>query len=405
MIYFVVIAMLIVLSYVYDYRRKEKMRMFWYLFMFVLMVCIGGLRYRLGVDSIMYEMHYEDAPKLWEMFGKKVLESRYGPMFLFFQAFPRSISDDFTLMQFWTTFWICAAVFWFFHKNSRNIFFCLLLFSFFCYFLFIMEQIRQSLAMAMFLLAWKPYRENKWIVYYLLMAVAVMFHLSAAVLLFIPLAKVPGIRQGFVFGRRTIIILAVVFVGGVLVSMYFFKYIQLLNMLTGVTERADAYKHSLFGTQMLNPMGMVRRFITLMAYPLFALYLIKRRMAGYNKEQKKEATCLTAIVLIYCYFCVMSFSMELILRVLNYFYLFAFVAMGDVVYEKFKLGRYLVKVRFAGWALLLLPLFFLQGQSYFIGSDSNNFKLYMNYYPYYSRLDPKMDPMRESYFRYINNKF
>ncbi len=58
MIYISVILSLLLLIYIFDYKKVRKNKQLWYYLMLAVFVAIAGFRYRLGMDTVTYEYEF-----------------------------------------------------------------------------------------------------------------------------------------------------------------------------------------------------------------------------------------------------------------------------------------------------------------------------------------------------------
>lgn len=404
MIYFITFALLLILTYKYDYRQETSKRLVWVVVIWLLFMLTAGMRYRIGTDSIRYEAYFNQIPGLTEIGARHFNDAayaRFAPGYILLNSVVKTFSEDFTAFQFVHSIIVCSVVVFFFYRNARNLFFALLIFYVFQYLNLTTEVLRESLAVSVFLLAWPFFRDSKWIKWYLMSILALFFHVSAIMMLFIPLICVPGIRQLFVFGKRTIPICILFVILAVAINKMFFQYIQLLELADNVSERASTYSQSKYGTSSLNFVGLTVKVILNMAYPLFAMFFI-------NKIHKADLpysySKMQMLSLLGIYIVIFSLFIQIMGRFNNYLIFFTIIIVSDFAYNLIPVLGRRVQFKFVYWMLFFTPL--IGGQiysSYFAGgSKGGTHRVYMAYYPYASRLDMNKDQAREKFFRYLH---
>ncbi len=399
MIYLAIFIGLLILIYYYDWGGHYKERLFWFVLTLVIMICVTGLRYRIGTDSIRYENEYKEYPTLGELKAEHFKSTRYAPLYILFNSLCRTITPEFMLVQFMVSIFINSVVFWFLYKNTRHIFFGAFLYYIFLYLNLNTEVLREAMAVGMFLLSWPFFQKGRWWAYYPIIAVACLFHVSAFVLLLLPVVTIPGIRYFFTFGKRTWIICIVLLGLTFAVKAYFFDFIQVIALTENMAERAEVYSKKDIGGAIFNFFGFISQFIRVIIYPLIAMLFIQRaRKAAHERiNDKKEMVSLVSV-----YFGIMTIGIAILLRYNNYFLPFSFIVISNWAFSNLHFHKKTYRLKLFYWSLIFLPLVSVQIYSAYFANfnSSGTLKAYMVYYPYYHRLDPQEDPDRESLIRY-----
>lgn len=402
MIYFIVLFLILMCVWAYDYRRHEMGSSFFYWFLYFLLVVIAGLRYRIGIDSIVYESIYEDVPTLAELGKFQFDKIRYEPGFMVFASLPRSISSDFTLLQIFQAIVVNLVVFLFIKANTRNKFFCLLLYYIVLYLNLTTQVMREALSLCCFLLAWPYFRDGKWLKYYLLMLFATFLHTSALLTLIFPIFTIPGIRNGFKLGWQVLIIGVVVLGIGFVIQQNFYNFFMMISVSGRMADRVMEYSTDADAGQVLNILGSLDLCIRNILFPVLAIYFLGKKVRREGDIHKiKEFEKLQVLVITSVYLTLMTIPMFIFGRYYNYLGLFNFIAISRWVFSYLNIGRKVYRLRPAYWFLVLLPFFFFQFKSY-MGpiNKSGSLRTYMIYYPYNSRIDMERDPNREALYKY-----
>ena len=274
--FYIILLMFVALGYCYDYKKITLMRGFWLVIMWLAVVCIAAFRYRLGVDSVMYEHEYPEMPTLSQLGDYKFGDSRYQFLYIVFTSIARTISSDFTCFQIMHALYVNTIIFWFFNKYTRHTFTGLSLYFLMLYVPFNMEVLRESLAICTFLLAWPMFKQGKWLWYYVICFVAYGFHLSALLTLILPIFWIPWLRHFFVLGKRTILICALLFAIGFTIQSQFFDILNALSFSDNFADRTQAYKNDELGGAALNLNGVIGYLFRFALYPLLAIYSLKK---------------------------------------------------------------------------------------------------------------------------------
>ena len=420
MIYIIIFFLMLMCIYAFDVRRHKTFYSFSYWGFFVILVLIAGLRYRIGTDSIVYEREYESFPALWEVFKYKFNNTRFEPGFIVFASITRGISKDFTLFQFFHAIVVNFVVFWFVLKNCNHRFLCLLFYFIALYLNLNTQVLRESLAVCCFLLSWPFFRDNKWILYYLMIALAFCFHTSAIILFILPLFCLPVIKQFFIFGKRTILIGLILLILGIYIQTQFSEIFSVMAFSERMMDRVNTYANTEFSTGRFNVLGAFVTITLNFIYPAFALYFDQKRknlnIAREEKDEKKSKRKLRfllkdkqnfsrfeMIVITGMFLSLFSIPMFIFGRYFNYFGLFLMVAIANWTFSVLDIGKKKIRLKPSYWAIILFPFFFVNLYSYNAPANrSGTLKTYQIYYPYNTRLDPKMDTQREAIYRYWN---
>lgn len=200
MLIYIFVVVLLLFGFVqYDLRNQTLGKNAYYFFIFLTLVLMLGLRYRVGGDSLAYEEYYPSMPTFREIF-------RYGlysdnsmmtnqPLWIILIAFCKSIGKEYYIFQLVHAFIINTMLFVYLKKYSAKPFSVLLfLFITHFYFYFTVEIQREVLAIGVFLFNIKNLQNKKWIKFYLLAAVSFLFHISSLFIFFLPLLRIINLK-------------------------------------------------------------------------------------------------------------------------------------------------------------------------------------------------------------------
>lgn len=387
----------------YDYRQQTRVKLFVWIVLMVILICIAGFRYKMGTDSIKYENYYHWQHTLSQFRAYDFKDTRFAPLYVIVTTICRSITYDFMLVQFVVAIMVNCSIFYFFWKNSKHIFFAALLYYITMYTTFNMEVLREALAVSVFLWAWPCFKKGKWLKYYLYCLVAFLFHISALVMFLLPVFYLPWLRWFFTFGARTWIICIGVLTLSFVMQLFFFDFIQMLAITENIAERAQVYSKTELSGATLNLLGVVTQLIKYMVYPLLALYFINKNF-GHNRQEKQEFQPQEFMTLMAIYVALLAVGITIFLRYRNYFHIFAILTMSDWIFTTIRFGGKSVRLKLVYWVLLFAPLIGLQITYYWSDfNKSGSIKNYMMYYPYSNRFDEKIDPQRQRAISYSRN--
>lgn len=402
MIYLAVFILLIIFTYRYDYCCKTKWKAASFFAVLLLFILIAGLRYRIGTDSVRYETYFEKINPVFSLSESDFQNTRYAPLYIFLTSLVKTFTSDFMIFQFLHAGIVVGVVGWFIRKNTEKVFFALLLFFIFLYLTLLTEVLRESLAVCVFLLSWRYYCRRNWLVWYGMSVIAILFHTSAVMMLVLPVCCVPGFRNIFVFGLRTIPVCVVLILVVYAIQRMFFQYIQLLAISENISERAEVYsKTDLAGTT-VNMVGVLGQIVRYIAYPVIALYFLKKDNNFKSPNPGVKFSDIEMMVMVSIFISIVSIMITIFSRYQNYFFIFAILLISDFAFSKISVGVRKVRLNFLYWMLLFTPLIGLQiyGGYFSNANKSGTLKTYMAYYPYHSRIDMNRDANREKLLRY-----
>jgi len=406
MIFLFIIVALCLLSFVYDYRKIEKGKLFWWIFVTLLMICAAGFRYKMGYDSLMYEDHYKWQHALSQLNADDFKNTRFAPFFILLFSLCKSITDDFMIVQFVEATIVNCVFCRFIWKNSRHVFMAGLLYFFFLYFMLNMQVLREAIAASCFLLAWPYLRDRKWLKYYLMCVVAFLFHISAIALFFVPLCFVPGLRWFFTFGRRTLIIIPLVLAFSFVVNYFLFDFVKAIAVTEAMVERATTYSHDELGGNIMNINGIISLVFKYCLYPVAALYFLKRNRQNCGEDDEGggvgESHAFEVMTLVAIYVSMLSVGVMIFDRYNHYFEIFALITISNWFFTGFRMQHKEVRLNYVYWNLIILPLFAAQIYSVYLNdyNKSGSLKVYQMYYPYSNQFDKELSPTNKKVIEY-----
>lgn len=399
MIYFLILALILMLIYHYDYQCHNIGRKLSYFSVLVIFILVSGLRYRIGIDSVVYEYAYKDLPNISQLFTFDYSSTRFGIGYLLLNAVARSISDEFVALQFIHALFVNAIIFYFFYRNSKHIFTSILFYYIFLYTNYNFEILRESCAIAVFLLAWPFCVKKKWFKYYLISVIAILFHPSAAITLIVPLIFLPGIRKFFQINSFTPWIIIALFGIGQIIAAKFFDWIRLMD-IASMDSYANTYENSHYAEgRNLNIIGMIAFFISTLFYPLFLGWLIKIKKIKVSIPHFK---LVIGMVLVFVYISTLKQSLYILYRFLNYFYPFLILFLSDIIFSYLDIFKQKIKFSFGVWILFFLPIITISLTQYKEDTEVAGIKKYSRYYPYETVIFKDTDPKREMLFSQVN---
>lgn len=328
MVYIIAVIVALIAAILND-KMSSKLRNSILIALCVYVILIFGFRYKVGVDTIGYMKSYNKVPTLDSFFTVKTfVVNRFEPGYLLVCSICKTITKDFWLLQLVISAIANGCIFIFLHRYCKNAFIGVFLYFIFACLYFSTEIMRESAAIGIFLLNYKNLQEKKWLNYYLFSILSVLFHYSAAIIWFFPLARL--LKSNIIF-----YIMCVVFIG---ITPLVERLNELLQ-IAAIYGRIDQYAS---GADDLNMNWRLAELLR-SAFPAIATLI------GY-RIIKKECE-FRHLILLQILFCMGAFAIPLIFsRFSNYTIMFVTAAAANLISSNsLKTG---MKVAFIAFLLL-----------------------------------------------------
>lgn len=366
-----------------------------------LLTLTAGLRYRNGIDTMMYQMFwaasadYQASSGLWD-----IVENRQMPLF----SLMRNIG-----MEYWQFQLLCAtllnvAIGLFVKRYTLRRFTAIFFYLLLAYINLNFEVMREGCAIAIFLWAYRDFEEGDWKRYYLKALLAMMIHFSAILLLLLPLLKVKRIWKLFSLNKN-FLILCVVSAFLAWSGMYLLEYLfqaggeddapPLLAALSNFIFKCRS--SGIINSPGLNWKGVIGHGVRFVAYPIFVAWqLLKRSQLSADGGVRNTETCADAvlerIVALMALLGLLSIFCNFFRRLENYLvipYIIAIVRtfpLKDICFGdcgKFARLKEKFAARMTIWWLVFIPLLALNVYGYFAPvAHTRNTRTYELYIPY-----------------------
>ncbi len=306
--YFIVLMLCIFCAY-----KKRKMasslRVFCVVSICLVMILLIGLRYRVGVDTLNYMNSYASAPKI-EMYIKHFsLSSIRDPLFHLIESICRTCTPDFWPFQLILTSISTTGIVIFINRNSTNPFIGLAIFILLQWLYFTTEILRESIAIAIFLLNYQNIKKRRFLRYYLISFLSIGFHYSAMITWVVPFCI--KLRINFYY-----ILICI----GIILSTPLLDSLNQLLAIATITDRVNQYMNQ---AEMLNFNWRLAELIRSATLPLAIIIICKLRKLKIQFQ---------GMILLQIIFCLGTFAVPVIfLRFTNYTALFITVVLSNLL--------------------------------------------------------------------------
>ena len=382
MIYLIVIFLLIILSLRYDIQGKTRNFVFWYRFVLVAFILIAGLRWRLGMDTPNYLRNFYYVYPTLGQFSFVEYGLGNDPFYVLINSIVKTLGGRFFIVQLIQASIVNVLIFKYIKRHSSYFFTCVFLYFVTFYYAFNMEIMRASISIVICLFAYDYILEKKWLKGYLLLCLALMFHLQTIVMFVLPIfffLRLNKIGFAMIFGA---------FIFAFLVNTIFGEYLTLLNAVSEEgAEKADEYLNSeKYGDQTHNLKFMAATHFPYIIYSIVSLLYLKK-YDNNNPILKLEPFLLLGII-----FLVMQLNLQIAYRYVDYFRVYFVLFFSELILSFIKRrGCRLSKgVAYARTFFIFIPLFFMIGFT--------NYRRIVRCFPYSSVIERKIDKKREQLY-------
>lgn len=354
--YIVIVIYCLIGIFLFDLSNRLRYRTSFYIGLSVLMTLIIGLRFEVGGDTLNYMGDYIWRKPLsrWEF----TFVDMFQPGYTFLCAVGKSVSNEFYVFQLIHATILNICLFVFIWKNTKYIFTSILLIFISYYLYFSTEILREILAVMVFILNYKAFQDRKWIKYYLGVALACLFHISAIFLFLLPILKFIKCNVYF------LLIFAVAFI--------FFLFTK--NILSALSSfELISSKINYYIDQ--DSHGMLADLLELFRLSVFPIIY-----CYFSKLFSKKKILFEQMILIMSLFGLGSFFNPIIFsRASNYFLIPFVVSISQYLIECYKSKKPILHQYF--FVVCFIFIFFYGGQNLM-------YRKYQRWIPYYSIYNP-----------------
>jgi len=377
MIYIVIAVFFFLNSYIFDVKGVNKNWHIAFWVEFLLLFLLAGLRYRIGTDSFIYSQMYERIPNLFNINFQDIQKLKFEPIWTIYCSFLKVLSPDFILLQLVNAFIVTFAIFKITKKYAVYPFSVILFYFAFDYLVLNFEFMRQSLAVAVFLLIGFPLlQKKKWIFYLIVVTICFNIHMTAAIAYLFPFLSILKLtpKKGFFYISFLI-----------LISLIFSSIFQQIGYFLDLSDSLMAGKLSHYSG--FSNTHNLFFYLSRWYIPIFCGFII----LVFNR--KSETTDQFENFIYVFMFCAVLSSYADILGRFKYFVgIFFLISLSNTFISLIKKN---IRERFIFMTflfILLIPTTIVELNHQYDGG----YRFYQKFYPYYSVFNPQRDKDRES---------
>ena len=367
---FYLIFIVITVYYSFRYDRIEeydqhKQHRFWLMCFYL--ICLSGFSYGLGGDKLVYMEEFEEYPNKFAEVGNYVwiqfITKGQMPLWTLVNLLSKSVFHSFYALQLMQSAIVNTAVCYIASKYTHRYFMFLLLYFFTLqYFIFNTEVMREGLGMSFVLLGMHGYMTGRKWLFYVMLPIGAMFHVSVFAALLFPFAR---FRMTW---KRFAIFCMISF------AIWLLSDIFLANLMVAVLGGMGKMveKVLFYSMQATTVFGFLRSLITFLIFPFIIMFTVVQ-----NEEDEDKRRAMEQMLSYMVFLGVLASSFAGFVRLYNYSRIFYLVLFATFLYTMFREKRHLI-VRIG----TLVGTVFLIMLQYMMTYKSTNKHFYDFYYPY-----------------------
>lgn len=394
MIYLFTIAVLCVLILVYDFANGSRNKAeLYYKLMMCWFIAISGFAYNVGSDTAAYVEEYNMA--VWSSVHSLndflEFEDARGPGWLLLEFVCRSVSSNFVFFKLIIAAFGNWAIFRFIKRHSCYPFISVLFYGLTFALHLNFNALRQFMAVGFFLVGYDFLIEKKWIKYFVFVFLAYSFHITALICFLFPLLyKVKLNKTRIVFWGGISLIVAYILLSLDMVSIFGDLIFSNVNLLSDdLVSRGEIYFADNNDSFSWSIFGIIRISFFVIIYMSILFFSLTK-----EKTQNLDNTLYLVFILFY----ILNFCVPVVFFRFLFFVQPFFICILPSAVIKFATHFGSIKRIVAISLLLLLSIDPIS--SLYHKSINTGLPLIVQYSPYYSVFNPKIDPVRSSNFGY-----
>lgn len=392
MIYIVTLILICGLVYNYDILGKEKYKISWLYILMVWLTSISAFSYCVGADTPGY-MHSYDAYTLNNFSFDEIMQDnvRIQPLWSLLLYACHIFSDDYLLFKIVQAIVLNFSVILFLKKNSKYWFVGILLYCCFLYLDYNFNIMRQSFSLACFLLGYRYYQKGNLIRYYLNAVLAIMFHVGAVIILFLPIFNI------IKYTKRTIVFILVPLL---LVTLFVLKT-SFNNIVTVIlafspADISDLGNLYLSSAKLGMREGRITFYMRILVNVTFYLSVLFYNLKYKLIDNKKDI----APFVFFLFLNVLSIFLPILARFNGYFTIIMIGILSSFIIDFPKrrikdFKKLSIVFLLSAYIIIISPI-----RSYFAFDTFVNAPRWIQYYPYYSVFNKQIDRDRARIWGY-----
>lgn len=379
MIYLLILLLLVFLTWYYDVRGFDNQwRVYAFWGVFAVFFLLSGLRYKIGVDTLMYMRYWDRYGDIWDFDwihdiqkfqGSSTHVERFRPGWILLSMLVKGFTNDFTALQLVISLLFNTALFLAIKKYSKKPFLTLLMFYIsFKFIEFEFEIMRETFSVAIFMLFGFPgYMKKRWLQYYIVAVICFLLHTSSVVMFALPLLRN---LEWSKMKYSLLVVLPGLVIG--LAGRIIFG--DLINVFLGGDDFISSYTADAFSKE--------NNTNYLIMYSVQPVLLYVMTMVGYRHIKNKAFIPLIFFAISFMFMGMLYFTAS---RLVNYIIIYVFIAVTPIMAD-------IVKRSHTVWVCVLCMLLYFAPTLYSFSKPTN----VARYYPYQWVINPQQTQLQKT---------
>ena len=388
MIYLTIFILLLALSFHYDVGGNKKGKMYWYVAVLVILVCLAGMRYRIGVDTTrgIYAFYNETYSLSQTWNSLKITEY---PLWKLLNSLVYSLGGRFYMIQFIESAFVNILLFLYIKKHSSYLFTCVLLYFIWVYPSYNFEEMKQSFAVALALHANDFVLEKKYLKSFALFAIGCLFHFATILIAFSSL-----LSFFLKLNKKVVVVFVFAFFLGGIIQNYYQDYLIIFGSEEFLRSKVESYLESeRFGSISDRNLNYFFLHFLPIFFSVFAFVYTKKY------SQNRHLLVLEPFLVLCMLYIVLGTRIVIVYRYVNFYLIYSILFIAQAFVDMVKLE----KVNFALLKTIIPSVLFgFYIFTTYMGTSGGRNR-YAKFYPYASIIDMRVDDDRERVFSFVND--
>lgn len=387
MIYIISLVILCLFIYLFDLSKgNQKSAKVCFDFFTIWLIVLSGFAYQLGADIPRYMQEYDifAIKKIGSYSDLLGFKDNRQPFWVLLEYICYNISPNFFVLKLVVAIIGNWAICHFIYKHSDFPFISLLFYCLILYLNLNFNALRQFLAIAFSLMGYDAITEKKWTKYYAFCICAWLFHSSAIICFFYPLLNFLAIN------KKSVIIISF----AMLVSVFFILQTDMISYVSELVLNNSMFIPDDYEDLAINYLeghDVPRSSIMGMIYIAIQVYLVVFILYVNLKQHEKDQPLMLKMLFIYMLFTILNRAIPIVFtRFMQYLDIFYCCLLPSAVIpfcRRFSKAKLISFIAIA--VLTYMPI-----NNLLSVNQKSGRPLIVQYYPYYSIFNPKIDPQR-----------
>ena len=318
LVYLIIVCMLLVLAYRYDYKGYVKNKNLWENAVLLLMIFVVGLRYHIGSDTVVYEWNFNTSYTPYIDQFLKEWNEKGQPLWWFVMSFCKTYFHSFVAVQFFHAIIYNFFLMKFIKRMTKWHFTALLIAFALIWFANSFEVLRESISAVIYMNALFLLYDKKYLKYILMGVLASGFH-SFAFIIFILTPFVVKLNYKSLLTVFVLVFVGIRFIDTTVINQALVAFSSLMS--DSVSDKMSLYIGQ-ENSSIVSMLGLLRSIFLNLLLPILVLKYTDSSKDFYKK-----------LLLLWMIFASMTTKIPILYRFENYLTIIYVVLLVNMLYE------------------------------------------------------------------------